>query len=178
MTRDTLDRRKLLKTMAVGAASATIAGCSSGGGGGGGDGDSDGGDETTESSGGDETTESSGGEMMDFGGFMDGVGNYNGVVDKTGQSEVTVKVGTDANGGGFGFGPAAIKISTGTKVVWEWTGKGGGHNVKAEEGASFTSETVSTEGHTFSHTFEEAGTVKYVCVPHKALGMKGAVVVE
>jgi halocyanin-like protein len=67
-------------------------------------------------------------------------------------------------------------VSPGTTVVWTWTGAGGSHNVVAEDG-SFESDLVVAEGHAFSHTFEEPGTVRYVCTPHRALGMKGVVVV-
>ncbi len=102
--------------------------------------------------------------------------NYDGVVDETGAGEVTVEVGVEANGGAFGFGPAAVRVEPGTTVVWEWTGNGGSHNVVAEDG-SFESELVGEAGHTFSHTFEESGVFRYACTPHKALGMKGAVVV-
>jgi halocyanin-like protein len=179
MTGDTLDRRTMLKTMAAGAATATIAGCSSGGGDSGGGGDSDDGSGSDGSDGGSggDSGGSSGGEKMDFGGWMDGVSNYDGVVDKTGSSEVTVTVGAEGNNGAFAFGPAAVKVSKGTKVVWKWNGKGGGHNVNAQ-GGEFKSETVSEEGHTFSHTFDSTGKYKYACTPHKAMGMKGAVVVE
>jgi len=103
--------------------------------------------------------------------------NYDGVVDKTGSSTVTVTVGAQANGGAFGFGPAAVRVDPGTTVVWEWSGKGGSHNVAAADG-SFESELAGSSGHTFEHTFEEAGTYRYACTPHETLGMKGAVVVE
>jgi halocyanin-like protein len=112
----------------------------------------------------------------DFGGWFDGVSNYDGVVDETGSSEVTVEVGVQNGDGPYGFGPAAVRVSPGTKVTWEWIGKGGSHNVVSTDGA-FESELVSTEGHTFSHTFDSTGTYKYLCQPHEALGMKGAIVV-
>ncbi|RDI70076.1 halocyanin domain-containing protein [Halopelagius longus] len=102
--------------------------------------------------------------------------NYDGVVDETGNSEVTVTVGAEANGGGYGFGPAAIRVDPGTTVVWEWSGAGGSHNVVAEDG-SFESEMTDEKGHTFEQTFDGEGVVKYACAPHKAMGMKGAVVV-
>ncbi len=108
--------------------------------------------------------------------WLDGVSNYDGVVDETGKSEVTIEVGAKGNNGNFAFGPAAVRVDPGTKVVWKWTGKGGSHNVAAEDG-SFESEMTDSQGHTFSQTFEETGVVKYACVPHKAMGMKGAVVV-
>ncbi len=113
----------------------------------------------------------------DFDGWFDGVGNYDGVVDRTGEDEVTVQVGSQANGGAFGFGPAAISVSSGTTVTWEWTGDGGSHDVQADDG-SFASELTDEAGHTFSHTFDNTGTTKYYCMPHKTMGMKGAVVVE
>jgi len=114
-----------------------------------------------------------------FGGWFDGVSNYDGVVDMTGQDEVTVEVGTEANGGFYGFGPAAVRISPGTTVVWEWTGEGGGHNVVAEDGTfSSGQDYVSEAGYTYEYTFESEGTYQYVCVPHETLGMKGAVVVS
>ncbi|SHH03307.1 halocyanin domain-containing protein [Halobaculum gomorrense] len=102
--------------------------------------------------------------------------NYDGVVDRTGQSSVTVEVGVEANGGYYGFGPAAVRVDPGTTVTWEWTGQGSTHNVVAEGGA-FESELVAEAGHTFEHAFESAGVYRYACTPHKPLGMKGAVVV-
>lgn len=109
--------------------------------------------------------------------WFSNVDNYDGVVDETGSSSVTVEVGTQANGGAYGFGPAAVRVDPGTTVTWEWTGNGSSHNVVAEGGGSFESELVGDAGHTFEHTFEEAGVYRYACTPHKALGMKGAVVV-
>ena len=108
--------------------------------------------------------------------WFDGVENYEGVIDQTGQSEVRVQVGTEANGGPFGFDPAAIRVDPGTTVVWEWTGEGGVHNV-AEVDGDFESELIDEEGATFEHTFETDGVSRYVCAPHEAMGMKGAVVV-
>jgi len=111
-----------------------------------------------------------------FGDWFSDVSNYEGVVDATGRSEVTVTVGSEANGGNFGFDPAAIRVDPGTTVVWEWNGKGGVHNVVADDG-SYESELVAESGHTFSRTFESEGVSLYYCNPHLALGMKGAVVV-
>lgn len=112
-----------------------------------------------------------------YGGWFDETDSYNGTVDGTGQETVTISVG--AGSSGLAFEPAAIAIDPGTTVVWEWTGQGGGHNVAAEDG-SFESETVSEAGHTFEHTFgddADGEIFKYVCVPHEALGMVGAVAV-
>jgi len=112
-----------------------------------------------------------------FDGWMSDVGNYQGVFDRTGQSEVRVGVGTEGNGGNYAFGPPAIQVDPGTTIVWEWTGQGGQHNVVSESGESFESELVTESGFTFEYTFEEAGITKYYCQPHLSLGMKGVVVV-
>ncbi|SFR85113.1 halocyanin domain-containing protein [Halomicrobium zhouii] len=109
-----------------------------------------------------------------FDGYLDNVDNYDGVVDETGSGEVTVEVGSQANGGTFGFGPAAVQVDPGTTVTWEWVA--GSHNVEAEDG-SFESELTDEAGFTFEQTFEEEGVVKYFCMPHKSMGMKGVVVV-
>lgn len=98
------------------------------------------------------------------------------MVDWRGESEVTVRVGTAANGGGFGFGPALTRVDPGTTVTFEWTGQGGVHNVAAKGGA-FESPFESEAGATFEWTAGSEGVTKYVCVPHESMGMKGAVVV-
>jgi halocyanin-like protein len=121
-------------------------------------------------------SESGSGSGDDLAGWFENVSNYDGVVDQTGSSEVTIEVGAQGNDGAFAFGPAAVRVDPGTTVVWEWTGDGGTHNVAAEEG-SFESELVGEAGHSFEHAFEEAGVYKYACSPHQTIGMKGAIVV-
>jgi halocyanin-like protein len=112
-----------------------------------------------------------------FDGWMSDVGNYSEVADATGQDEVTITVGSQANGGNFGFDPAAVQVDPGTTIVWEWNGEGGQHNVVAEEGGEFESELTAEAGFTFEQTPESEGVIKYFCQPHRALGMKGVVVV-
>ena len=118
-----------------------------------------------------------GGAAAQYDGWLDDVDNYDGTYDYTGQDEVTVDVGAVD---GLKFGPAAILIDPGTTVVWEWTGEGGAHNVVAEDGTFDSGETVSEAGTTFEYTFDDAedgDTFNYLCVPHEAVGMKGAVAV-
>ncbi|MFB6096323.1 MAG: halocyanin domain-containing protein [Haloferacaceae archaeon] len=129
------------------------------------------------SGGGSGTDASGGGNKRSFDGWMADVGNYDGVVDRTGSDAVTVRVGARANGGNYGFEPAAVRVSTGTTVTWEWTGKGGTHDVVAED-ESFESELYGAAGATFEQTFDDAGTVEYYCMPHRTMGMKGVIVVE
>jgi len=112
----------------------------------------------------------------DLSDWFSNVSNADGVTDETGESAVTITVGAQGNGGGFAFDPAAVRVDPGTTVTWEWTGKGGQHNVVAEDG-SFESELNGNEGATFEHAFESEGIYKYVCVPHEAMGMKAAVIV-
>ncbi|WP_226012523.1 halocyanin domain-containing protein [Halomicrobium salinisoli] len=128
--------------------------------------------------GGNESGGGGGGGTPDFGGFLDGVGNFDGsVTDATGQDSATVEVGVQANGGAYGFGPAAIHVDNGATVQWEWTGEGGGHNVVSDGDGPLDSDTYSESGVHYEQTFEEDGIYPYVCEPHQSLGMKGAVVV-
>ncbi|MGB9956561.1 halocyanin domain-containing protein [Haloferax prahovense] len=184
MMRDTnLTRRRFTALTATAALSTALAGCSGSGGDAANAADGGESDATTAESTAEPTTESGGdggsggGSAPQFDGWFDNVDNYDGVTDETGSSTVTVTVGAQANGGAFGYGPAAVRVSPGTTVVWEWNGEGGSHNVAAADGG-FESELVGDSGHTFEHTFEETGTYKYACTPHETLGMKGAVVVE
>jgi halocyanin-like protein len=116
-----------------------------------------------------------GGEV-DYQGWFGDVSNFEGTVDRRGESSVTVRVGVEGNTSFFAFGPPAIRVDPGTEVVWEWTGRGGAHNVVDLEG-SFESELSSEEGFSYSRTFDTEGIWRYYCGPHRSFGMKGAVVV-
>jgi len=111
-----------------------------------------------------------------LGEFLSNVSNFESVTDRTGEDAVTVSVGAEGNNGAFAFDPPAIRVDPGTTVTWEWTGNGGQHNVSDVAG-NFESETTGESGFTFEQAFEEAGVVRYVCVPHEQMGMKGAVIV-
>ncbi len=161
-----MDRRTVLRGAGALAVSGVLAGC-------GGDNGGDNGDDETDDGNGDEN-----GVPSEVSSYLDGANNFDGsVVDETDADSVTVMVG--AGSGNLAFDPAAVRISTGTTVTWEWTGNGGGHNVVAEDG-TFTSgeEYVSEAGFTYDYTFEEAGNYNYYCTPHKGSGMKAAVIVE
>ncbi|WP_254824623.1 halocyanin domain-containing protein [Haloglomus halophilum] len=112
-----------------------------------------------------------GGEGDSYGDWFDGVDNFDGEVDRTGQDETRVMVGVDD---GLAYGPPAIIITPGTTVVWEWTGNGGGHNVVSDDGI-FESELTKEAGHTFEQTFDDSGLFRYFCTPHSDLGMRGGV---
>ncbi|ELZ35555.1 halocyanin domain-containing protein [Halorubrum tebenquichense] len=120
----------------------------------------------------------SGSAAAQYDGWLEGVSNYDGTHDYTGQDEVTVQVGAGENG--LRFGPAAVLIDPGATVVWEWTGQGGAHNVVAADETFDSGETVAEEGTTFEYTFEDAeegDTFNYFCTPHRGAGMKGVVAV-
>lgn len=155
MTEDVARRRVLTLSSAV--VSAAIAGCSSRNAA---DGASDGREYVAPA------------DEPDYGDWLADVPSYEGTVDRTGRDEVTVLVGTGDHG--YQYDPAAIRIDGGTTVVWEWTGKGGPHDVVETDGA-FESENHRRAGATFEHAFDDPGVYRYVCVPHVAVEMKGAV---
>lgn len=142
-------RRAFLRTAGAVAVTGALAGCSDDGSGGNGDGP----------------------DSVDD--WLSGTGNYDSVQDRTGRSSVTVEVGARGNNGANAFAPAAVEVSPGTTVTWEWVD--GHHNVVATDG-SFDSGTPERDA-TFSHTFDSPGTFYYYCDPHRSIDMKGAVVV-
>ena len=73
------------------------------------------------------------------------------------------------------FLPSRVKIKVGDSVEWI-NNSTTMHNVVAEDG-SFKSKMLKKDDK-FSFKFEKKGTFKYFCQPHKAMGMKGEVIVE
>ena len=67
------------------------------------------------------------------------------------------------------FAPKTAEVKVGQKVTWV-NQDSVDHDVKAEEGASFQSETFG-KGGTYEFTPKEAATIKYVCTLHP--GMDG-----
>lgn len=123
----------------------------------------------------------------DYGGWFTGdvkggeTPNYDGsAADLREQDEVTVEVGADSGNGPFAFEPAAITVSPGTTVTFDWVSDG--HNLPVEsqpDGASWDGyESFENSGFSTEHTFETEGTYKYYCEPHLAMGMKGVVEVK
>lgn len=115
----------------------------------------------------------------DFGGHLEDVGNYDGTVtDLRGRDIVTVEVGVTGNGGAFAFGPPAVHVDTGTRVLFKWTGEAGGHTVvSSDDGPLDSGDPVAELGVNYEYTFETDGIYPYHCAPHRSLGMRGAVVV-
>lgn len=135
-------------------------------------------------------------EEPDYEGYFDGCETYEdvgGTVDWTGEDSVTVMAGNDDYVNQFY--PPAIKVDQGTTVTWEWGTAG--HNVQraleadgttANERASEIDvdtggdwegdDSIENPPHTYEHTFESGGIHLYVCQPHDAERMYGAVIVE
>jgi halocyanin-like protein len=170
---DRPSRRRVLATTGA-AVAAGLAGCTGGGGGDGGGGDGgDGG---------------AGGEPLDVSSdaasrvesyltASPAAGSYDAITDFGGTSSVTVDVGAEGNQGNYAYAPVAIAVETGTTVNWAWTGKGNRHNVLATEESDFDLDSGNAKvDDSYEFTFEEPGVGLYYCVPHKSLGMKGAVV--
>ncbi len=68
------------------------------------------------------------------------------------------------------FTPGTVRIKVGDTVTWTFRGAVS-HNVT---GPGFTSKTMKAG--IFTHSFEKAGTLNYVCTIHT--GMKGKIVVK
>ncbi|RAW45909.1 halocyanin domain-containing protein [Halorubrum sp. 48-1-W] len=105
--------------------------------------------------------------------------NFDGsIADETDDDAASVAVGAEGNGGHLAFDPPVLKVSPGTTVVWEWTGEGGSTNVAFEDLDVRSGDPTADPETTFEHAFEEPGTYRYSSLPHEAIGMRGAVIVE
>ena len=110
-------------------------------------------------------------------GWFDDAETYEGTCDFRKEDEVRVLVGAKGKEAYWEFEPAAVAVTPGTTVVWEWTGMGGVHDVVSDGGTFSSGKPHDEKGETFAFTFDEPGVYRYVCTPHQAMGMKGAVFV-
>jgi plastocyanin len=69
------------------------------------------------------------------------------------------------------FKPEHVQVAVGQKITWH-NDESVPHDVKADSGASFSSETFGNDK-TYSWTPDAAGTVKYECTLHP--GMEGTI---
>ena len=122
----------------------------------------------------------SGTEVPVFGSYLSDANGYSeeGTQDARGEDEVSVAVGADD---GYAFDPATVWVDPGTTIVWEWTGEGGGHNVKNNDGPAGLDSGGPEEGDSITYEYEvtedDAGITTYKCSPHEGQGMKGGVAV-
>lgn len=75
---------------------------------------------------------------------------------------------------GLQFDPADVTVKAGTTVTWT-NNEDIPHNVVAQDGADFESDTFG-KGGTYAFKAEAPGVVKYVCTIHP--GMAGTITVE
>jgi plastocyanin len=88
-----------------------------------------------------------------------------------GGTAQTLKTGDTIGMKSLRFKPDHVQVAVGQKVTWR-NDEGIRHDVKADSGASFASDTFGKDG-TFSWTPDKAGTVKYECTLHP--GMDGTI---
>ena len=69
------------------------------------------------------------------------------------------------------FKPENVQVPVGQEITWH-NDESVPHDVKADSGASFSSETFGKDG-TYKWTPDKAGTVKYECTLHP--GMEGTI---
>jgi plastocyanin len=81
--------------------------------------------------------------------------------------------GNEATISNFSFSPSPVRISVGATLKWTNLDSSA-HTVTADDG-SWTSTSLNKDG-TFSHTFNQPGTVRYHCAIHDS--MTGTVEVE
>jgi plastocyanin len=78
---------------------------------------------------------------------------------------------------GLQFSPAQVMIERGQTVEWR-NDVTMLHTITPDGHGEWPEATLSVSGETFTHTFEEAGTFPYHCVPHLGDGMTGVIVVQ
>jgi plastocyanin len=71
------------------------------------------------------------------------------------------------------FSPATVRIKAGQTVTW----RNPTTLTHTVTGSGFDSGNVAP-GSSWSHKFTKAGSYPYVCLPHSAAGMRGAVIVQ
>jgi plastocyanin len=90
----------------------------------------------------------------------------------------TVKMGAD--NGMLAFEPSTLTIKAGDTVKWQ-NNKLPPHNVVFEDKAQSAKshdQLMFSPGESYEVTFDQPGTYKYYCAPHRGAGMAGTIVVE
>jgi plastocyanin len=82
--------------------------------------------------------------------------------------------GGTVNASNYSFKPRTITVHKGQTVNWKWIN--GHHTVTFVKGSY--DKTLNRSHPTRSRTFKRVGTFKYYCRFHRALGMRGKVVVQ
>jgi plastocyanin len=77
----------------------------------------------------------------------------------------------------FAFSAPTITIARGTTVRWRNT-TGSFHTVTPDGHQVFVERQTNAPGQAFETRFDTPGRYRYYCVPHRALGMTGEIVVN
>jgi plastocyanin len=95
-------------------------------------------------------------------------------------ASVVLGVGVAEAGGGtvkgsnFSFKPRTVTIQKGQKVTWKWVK--GRHTITFVKGSY--DKKLNRAHAKRTRTFKRRGTFKYYCRFHRALGMRGKIVVQ
>lgn len=79
------------------------------------------------------------------------------------------------------FTPPTVTIAPGDTVIWTWGSIGFNHSVTSGTGGTpdgLFDSGIHKDPYSFSFTFPNPGTFNYYCIPHRAMGMTGKVIVE
>lgn len=76
----------------------------------------------------------------------------------------------------FEFSQPELRITPGTTVRWRNT-TANYHTVTPDGHPAWTQWQTAGTGETFEVRFDQAGAYPYYCMPHRALGMTGTVIV-
>lgn len=113
----------------------------------------------------------------DGGTGLDGGGNGGG--GNGGDFDGTIELTSDLT-----FDPANVTINVGDTITWENVSSFG-HTITPGTGPADDSphsewerQEMTSQGETFEHTFNTAGTFEYYCEPHFSNGMTGTIIVE
>jgi plastocyanin len=98
-----------------------------------------------------------------------GGSGYGGGYKSSNSSSGSGGGGTTVEMKNIAFSPRKLSVKVGDTVTWR-NADSADHNVTADSGATFRSETFGNGG-TFTYKTTEAGTIKYECTLHP--GMTG-----
>jgi plastocyanin len=82
------------------------------------------------------------------------------------------------------FSPTTVHVQVGQAVTWLWGDGATGHNVTPDNGETPPPESgaaLFSAPHSYTYTFNQAGTYRYYCLAHggpNGVGMSGVVIVD
>lgn len=103
----------------------------------------------------------------------------NTFLDETALSEGEAKI-VSVEGGSYYYKPNEIKVKVGDKVKIIFLTKGGSHNFVIDEFGVQTDEINAGKTVEVEFTADKTGTFEFYCsiANHRAMGMKGKIIVE